>query len=174
MVVQHGRAAYVPAPPEGVPHLTATSPLAAGTAGWRGLADCLSQLCGVPDMSRLQLRALCCWALSQPGTPPAERPLLLRGKPRLSPEFRRLAQQGITPILSLLLIEMPLGLSPGGMLTSLQQVASGKMPPMHTLHVVGFDMETEEVGSQGRPSAECITESLRMPGMRTCLLKLVV
>lgn len=126
--------------------------LAAGTADWRGLADSLAQLCGISPLFSLQLRALCCWALTQSSTPPAHRPLLLRGRPRLSAHFRRMAREGVTPILSVLLVAMPVGLTPGGvpsfegMVASLQQVDAGKMPTLHALHGIGFDPETEGVG----------------------------
>jgi hypothetical protein len=39
----------------------------AGTSGWRGLADGLAAACSVPQSYRLQLRALCCWALQGGG-----------------------------------------------------------------------------------------------------------
>ena len=63
-----------------------------------------------------------------------------------------MAREGVTPIPSVLLVAMPVGLTPGGvpslegMVASLQQVAAGKMPTMHALHAIGFDPETEEVG----------------------------
>ncbi|KAL4422969.1 hypothetical protein ABPG75_009166 [Micractinium tetrahymenae] len=50
-----------------------------GTATWRQLAEALTRLCGIGDMWRLQLRALCCWALQPARGGAADRPLLAGG-----------------------------------------------------------------------------------------------
>ncbi len=131
-----------------------------GTASWRQLAESLAAACAISDSHRLQLRALCCWALQPAGKPAgatqaeqADRPVLVCGRPPLSAAFRDLAQKGHTPLLSVHLVCIPRGTSLPSMLAELLHLherasgvpASGLLRHMHVLDALGFDPESEEV-----------------------------
>lgn len=139
-----------------------------GTATWRQLADELADACGIPETHRLALRTLCCWALRRPGQPG---PLLAPGRVPLSREYRQSAQEGRNLLLSLHLAALPRGGSTAGLLAAVQCALAGGLQNLHVIDVLGFDVESEEVGGvrgvfRWRCMPACATD--RLTALRVC------
>lgn len=111
---------------------------------WRQLAASLAAACSLDEVFTLQLRALCCWALQQPGQAP---PLLVSGRVPLSAAYKELAREGRTPLLGVHLVSLPSRPTIQHLLATAQRAAAGSQQGSHLLDVLGFDVETAEASS---------------------------
>lgn len=111
----------------------------------------------MPAAYRLQLRALCCWALG--GKPGGERPLLATSRRLpLSRAYREHQRRGTTPLLSLMLMDAPSeSAGAAAMLEAIGRLARGGMPAVHWVEVLGFDPETEQARRAARHMLRCRT-----------------
>lgn len=124
-----------------------------GTATWQQLADALAAACAVPEAFRMQLRALCCWALQPASGGGGGQPLLVRGRLPLSAAYRKMQEQGLTPLLRLHLVDTPRGAALPAMLAELLQLhehasgaaASALLRHMHVVNVLAFEQASQEV-----------------------------
>lgn len=131
-------------------------PCCEGPATWRHLAASLAAACGIEDSYRLQLAALCCWAVQRPGQEgsPGQAPLLVSGRVTPSAEYRRAAKQGHTPLLGLQLVELPRGAT--SIFELLAEAGAGRVGQhVRMFDVLSFDVQKEEASCHQLLAASC-------------------